>query len=296
MDPPYCHATEAYFRYLIRNYSGEGDFEQFGTSSRTFGPSSRFRMRWNLTERSRFSFSRELANAPVPEHQHYRLHFGRKWYCWCSDQGFGPFSPGSPFLLEERVIGAETKRGHASGPADPEKGPLLDSEVTALSNALRASTMKGTLTLQEQAAIWLALGLGSNPEPLALLREEDFWDVPSMAEGSPVFLLEVPRHKKGHAVPRTEFVERRLNPEIGEVLLALFNQNRTDHPLDDSDSDGRPLFRRQRRERTCPRKAPVPTTATITPRENHFSAMVTRADREACRHLASYGTPPEGGG
>lgn len=267
------HATEAYFSYLIRNYSVRevsNNWEIF----KILWPLPSIQAALEFDGEIPFQFLGELANT-LSEHEQYRLHYGRKWYCWCSDQGFAPFSPEVAFLLDERVIGGNEK-GHAVRSADPDKGPLLDSEVIALSNALRASPTNGTLTLQEQAAIWLALALGSNPEPLALLREEDFWDIPMTENGAPVFLLEVPRHKKGHAAPRAESVDRRLNPEIGEVLLALFNQNRADHPMDLSDSDGRPLFRRQTPRKDLPQEGPG-SDYRYHRSAHEFSLMVTRA-------------------
>ncbi|TIO79349.1 MAG: hypothetical protein E5X74_10125 [Mesorhizobium sp.] len=266
-------ACQAYFRYLIRSYSASEVANNWKTLS-LIAELSAVRVAGRDGVEIQYQFFTELEGF-LPEHEQYRLHYARKWYCWCCDHGFSAFSPEVAFYLEERVIGGNQK-GHAVRSADPDKGPLLDNEVIALSNALRASKTTGTLSLKEQAAVWLALAFGSNPEPMALLREEDFWDVRRSDLEAPIFLLNIPRHKKGHAAPRTDFVERRLNPEIGEIVLALFDQNRADNPLQDGDSDGRPLFRRPNPRKDLPLEGPG-SDYRYHHNASDFSLMVSRA-------------------
>lgn len=230
-------ATEAYFRHLIQNYSAREVGNNWELLKHV----------WLLetvrgSEKIPLQFFTELENV-LPTRETYRLHFARKWYTWCSDAGFPPFSPEVAFHLEQRVIGGNEK-GTAVRSADPEKGPLQDGEVKALGNALRAARTTGAIDLQEETAVWLALAFGSNPEPMALLREEDFWALADSELDAPIYLLNIPRHKKGDSAPRTQFRERRVNPEIGEIVQALINQNRAESPLRNGDSDGRPLFRR----------------------------------------------------
>lgn len=128
--------------------------------------------------------------------------------------------------------------------ADPDGGPLQDAEVAALANALRGARMRNALILREEVAVWLALAFGSNPEPMALLREADLSILPDpdADENTPIYLLNIPRHKKGDASPRMQFRERRVSSEIGELIQALIVQNRTMSPP--QYNDGRPLFRR----------------------------------------------------
>lgn len=236
---PILDATEAYFRHLIQNYSAR----EVGNNW------SLLKHVWPLetvreSEEIPLQFFAELENV-LQTHETYRLHFARKWYAWCGDAGFSPFSPEVAFHLEQRVIGGNEK-GNAVRSADPEQGPLQDGEVNALVNALRAARTTDAIDLNEETAVWLALAFGSNPEPMALLREEDFWALADSEQDAPIYLLNIPRHKKGDTAPRTQFRERRLNPEIGEIVQALIDQNRAENPLRNGDSDGRPLFRRNR--------------------------------------------------
>jgi len=232
-------ATEAYFRHLIQNYSSREVANNWDL----------LKYVWSLetvrgNEDIPVQFLAELESV-LPKHERYRLHFARKWYTWCSDAGYLPFSAEVAFHLEQRVIGGNEK-GAAVRSADPDRGPLQEGEVKALANALRAVRMTAAIDLQEEAAVWLALAFGSNPEPMALLREEDFWALADSDQDAPIYLINVPRHKKGDPAPRTQFRERRVNAEIGEIVQALIGQNRAESPLGSDNNDGRPLFRRSR--------------------------------------------------
>lgn len=174
-------------------------------------------------------------------HEHYRLHYLRKFYNWCCDQGFDGFSEDVAFEMNERVFGGNSK-GEAVLSADPEEGPLDDREIAALTNALRGARDTSKLTLTELAATWLCVGLGSNSGQLALLREEDFTTVTAAGTAGKTYLLNVPRHKKGDPVARSQFRTRKLNAEIGGIVEALIDENcRTSPKVGDR---GRPLLRR----------------------------------------------------
>lgn len=174
-------------------------------------------------------------------HEHYRLHYLRKWYNWCCDQGFDGFSEDVAFEMNERVFGGNSK-GEAVLSADPEEGPLDDREIAALTNALRGARDTSELTLTELAATWLCVGLGSNSGQLALLREEDFTIVTAAGTAGKTYLLNVPRHKKGDPVARSQFRTRKLNAEIGGIVEALIDENRRISPK--VGDRGRPLLRR----------------------------------------------------
>jgi len=266
---PILEATEAYFRHLIRNYSTREVANNWDLLKHVWPLEA---VRGN--EEIPMQFFAELENR-LQAHEKYRLHFARKWYTWCSDAGFLPFSPEVAFHLEQRVIGGNEK-GNAVRSADPEKGPLQDGEVKSLGNALRAARMTAAIELQEETAVWLALAFGSNPEPMALLREEDFWVLADSDEDTPIYLLNIPRHKKGDATPRTQFRERRVNPEIGEIVQALIDQNRAISPPRNGDSDGRPLFRRNSPRGDLPRDG-AGSDYQYHCTSHEFSSLVTRA-------------------
>jgi len=153
----------------------------------------------------------------------WRLHYIRKWYTWCVDQGYDRFSPEVAFALAEMVVGGNAK-GRAVLSGDPEEGPLSDLEVVALLNALRAAGATGAIPLNEQAVAWVFIALGSNPKQIALLREEDLERFCTGGDSEVGYLLRVPRIKKGFA-DRTAFKPRKLTREIGDMLAALIADN-----------------------------------------------------------------------
>ncbi|HML44354.1 site-specific integrase [Chenggangzhangella methanolivorans] len=157
------------------------------------------------------------------ENSIWRLHHVRHWYRSCADYGSAAFSPEVAFELYEKTIGGNRK-GRAVLSLDPEEGPLVDVEITALLNALNDERRRKTFRLDHAAAIWLCIALGCNPKQMALLRE---CDLQLMEEsGVRFFHLKVPRVKKNHDVPRAAFRTRKLTVEIGNVLLSLIAENR----------------------------------------------------------------------
>nr|WP_274597241.1 site-specific integrase [Microvirga tunisiensis] len=153
----------------------------------------------------------------------WEMHYFRHWYRSCVDRGCEAFSAEVAFELDEKRIPGRLK-GQAVLSLDPETGPLNDLEITGLLNALRAAHNRKTLLLDEQAALWLCIALGPNPFQAALLREQD---VEILTEGGQSFIqIRVPRTKKPHQLPRTEFKTRKLTMEIGQRILELIEQNR----------------------------------------------------------------------
>lgn len=211
-------------------------------------------------------------------HEQYRLHYVRKWYNWCCDQGFDGFSAEVAFEVNQLVIGGNRK-GEAVQSADPDEGPLIDLEIVALNNALRASKFTGSLSLAERCSLWLCIALGSNSGPLALLREEDLQKVTAEGVEGVIYQLSVPRHKKRDATPRARFKARKLSAEIGETVEALIAQNRADAPPGD-DGYGRPLFRRQSPRTDLPANGPLAEY-----RHHLVATDMTRLVGEAVRKL-----------
>jgi integrase len=274
-NPAVLATIKAYFRNLIQNFSiGE-----------VVGNWYALRLVWSAP-----SFETACASGgDIPyrvisevrqalgAHEQYRLHYVRKWYNWCCDQGFDSFSAEVAFEINQLVIGGNQK-GEAVQSADPEDGPLIDLEIVALNNALRASKLTGSLSLAERCLLWLCIALGSNASPLALLREEDLEKVDAEGVEGVIYQLRVPRHKKRDATPRAQFKTRKLNSQIGEAVEALIAQNRADAPGDDG--YGRPLFRRQGPRTDLPANGP------LSEYRHHLVANdVTRLVGEAVRKL-----------
>lgn len=152
----------------------------------------------------------------------WRLHYLRHWYRCCVDLGCPHFSEEVAFELDQKVVGGNQK-GHAVLSLDPGEGPLNDLEITALLNALRAAGQSNIITLAELAALWLCVAFGSNPLQLALLRESDVSVIEE--DGRRFIQVNVPRVKKRTEAPRREFRLRKLNQEIGKVVLDLLDEN-----------------------------------------------------------------------
>jgi len=188
-------------------------------------------------------------------HQRHKLSWVRHWFNWCCDQGFEDFSPEVAFQFNELIIGGGPK-GQAVQSADLEEGPLVDTEIVALNNSLRASRLTSVLSTKEQVALWLCIALGSNAGPLALLRERDFEKVDTADAEGVVYQIRVPRHKKGDAVERTQFRTRRLSAEIGQLIDKLIVDNRATSDMS-GDTDGRPLFRRDAKRVDIDEKGPL---------------------------------------
>jgi integrase len=171
----------------------------------------------------------------------WRMHYIRHWYRSCADYGCEAFSPEVAFELEEKKI-PNNRRGQAVLSLDPEGGPLNDLEITGLLNALRAARSDKSRSRDEQAALWLCVALGSNPMQLALLREEDIAVLDQ--DGRSFVQVKVPRMKKRHQAPRTDFKTRKLTPEIGQIVLELIEQNRRRRDVDGwpNEAYGKPVF------------------------------------------------------
>lgn len=179
------------------------------------------------------------AQAGLAAHQRWQLHYARDYYRWCVAQRFPFFDPDVARKLDGIVIGGNTK-GAAVRSADPEKGPLDAMEVASLALALRAARIEGTMPLDEQAAIWLCLAFGANASQFAMMREEDI--DPQLVDGQlATTLVHVPRHKKMHVGPRTEFQTRKANRFVGRVLQDLVAQNNDLRKPNDA-GIARPLF------------------------------------------------------
>ena len=178
----------------------------------------------------------------------YGVRFLRDWYSWCADQGHPGFCPEVAFRLEEVVFGGN-RRAVAVRTMDPEGGPLVDTEVVALLNALRASEVDDRLTLQEQVAVWLCIALGGNAQHYALMQEEDFNRFTYSDGDDVIFQIRVPRMKKGHVRERMDFKARKLIPQIGLLVEELLRKNRArfmqDHEADLGSAMPVPLFMRE---------------------------------------------------
>jgi hypothetical protein len=95
--------------------------------------------------------------------------------------------------------------------------------------------------------LWLAIALGCNPLAYALLREEDYKPITEHGTGRIQHMLYVPRVKKGDEEYRAQFHPQILNDEIGSLVAALIEHNRSRRKNDGwIDEHAHPLFVRFR--------------------------------------------------
>jgi hypothetical protein len=195
-------ATIAYFKHLVRNYAARSSSGAWYALQKMW-TSSAFQAACAAGDEIPYKAISEAMSAFEP-HQRYKLSWVRHWFNWCCDQGYEDFSPEVAFRFNELVIGGGPK-GQAVQSADPNEGPLVDTEIVAFNNLLRASRLNGVLSLKEQVVLWLCIALGSNTDPIALLREDDFEKVGTADTEGVVYQIRVPRHKKGDCAERMQF-------------------------------------------------------------------------------------------
>ena len=169
----------------------------------------------------------------------WKLHYGRAMYRWCTQSGHSGFDQQVLDQVEDWRIGGNLK-GKAVRSRDPDEGPLTAWEVSAIVSALRAGRLTGLIPLREQAAIALALAFGSNASQFASMREED---VEPLRSGDEIaaWIVGIPRHKKGEALSRSSFRQRKLTGLYGEIVHDLVEWNQTQPTFE---NDARPLIRK----------------------------------------------------
>jgi hypothetical protein len=174
---------------------------------------------------------------------HYRLHYVRAWYCWCSDQGMNQFPEEIARRLRQLKIGGN-ETGHAVRTMDPIKGAYDELEFIALTTKLRALGPT-LLTTMENTVCWLSIALGGHPLSYALAREDDYKPLKEVDTDRVHARFDLPRIKKGHATFREEGHPKMLNEEIGAWVNRLVMENQA-HRAQQGWPEGcaYPLFRR----------------------------------------------------
>ena len=258
-------ANTAYIVHLIKHYSPTEVYQNF-SALKLLARSPTFQDACLSDDTLSAKFASELA-ADLG-HQTHRIHYLRKWYEWCYDQGVVNFSAEEAFRLREMSFGGNAK-GVAVQSSDPNEGPLVDSEIVALLNALQASRMTGSLSLMELTALWLCVALGCNPQQFVLLRVEDFERLTTEDADGAMYIVRVPRMKKGHAHPRTDFKTRKLTAEIGQIveLLTAETRSKTEGFVRNDPALATPLFSRN-----------SPDPAVLGTPTHEYALGVTRAD------------------
>lgn len=238
-DGPHLNSIRRWVVFNLRHKSIIGTAKGFLYATALFNSPAFISAAENQIPIPYLAFSQALSSLDAKNR--WRLHYARDYYIWCYRQQFPHFLSDVVRKLKSIVIGGNTK-GEAVRSADPNQGPLDAMEVAAITTALRAARLEGTMPVDEQAALWLCLAFGANASQYAMMREEDI--APEILNGQVVTtLVSVPRHKKRYVLARTEFKVRKANRFVGRVLEDLLDANEQVCPKSSS-NDTRPVFRR----------------------------------------------------
>lgn len=148
----------------------------------------------------------------------YNFHRLRAWYIWGAD--FLPelgFDPEEAYKWQQVEVPGNEK-GVAVRTSDPNGGPLNDAELIILRRALMSDLDMDPLSVQQRAAMWLALVFGRNPSNYILMRQGDFSKLDDDVDD--LWVLKIPRIKK-RTLPRTLFKQEYVEPSLAAVLHAL---------------------------------------------------------------------------
>ncbi|MCP9759187.1 site-specific integrase [Aquitalea sp. S1-19] len=111
-------------------------------------------------------------------------------------------------------------KGNAKGVAiltvDPYYGAFSDIELEAIQAALNEAYEQKSIQEKDYLLAWLFMLLGSRPSQFSLLKVCDVI-APTLKDGSYLYILRVPRVKQ-RKVPRLEFKERLITPQVGKLL------------------------------------------------------------------------------
>jgi len=143
-------------------------------------------------------------------------------------------------LLKQLRIQGNLK-GEAVLTMDPEYGPFTDIEVQSIQAGLDRSLSDGQISLEGYLIVYLYMLLGQRSVQYSALKVCDVSVIRS-TDGTPVYTLRIPRAKQRAQLSRTEFKDRVLIPQIGELLVAYANQVRAKYADRLPDPSEAPLF------------------------------------------------------
>ncbi|SNR39766.1 site-specific integrase [Puniceibacterium sediminis] len=140
--------------------------------------------------------------------------FFKKWH----DLNLETVDPSIPkFFNEVRIRG--NMKGEAVSTMDPETGPFTDLELQSISLRLNAEFAAGNITTEDYLLVILTMIFGVRPKQLASLKIQDL-SAFHADDGSPLYILNVPRAKQRSTLSRSQLKPRTLIPELGKLLEA----------------------------------------------------------------------------
>jgi len=142
--------------------------------------------------------------------------------------------------LLSQIIIKGNKKGEAVRTADPDIGAYTEIETQALFRELKNKFHSKEISLKEYSLFSLFLAFGMRNIQYAQMKVCDIQYINGM-DGADTYLVKIPRGKK-RVIPRSSFLEMRLNPEAGALILEYANQVRSKYVSELQDVELLPLF------------------------------------------------------
>lgn len=159
--------------------------------------------------------------------------------------GYPGVTDDSVVLLNQLHIQCNRK-GEAVLTHDPIHGPFTDIEIQSLQSSFDEAYLNGKVDRESYLLVYLFMLLGQRPTQYAALKVRDV-SVTYANDGTPAYSLRIPRAKQRNKISRTEFKERMLIPQIGELLVHHSNELRAIFHGQLPDPSDAPLFPAKRR-------------------------------------------------
>ena len=142
--------------------------------------------------------------------------------------------------LLSQIIIKGNKKGEAVRTADPDIGAYTEIETQALFRELKNKFHSKEISLKEYSLFSLFLAFGMRNIQYAQMKVCDIQYI-NGRDGADTYLVKIPRGKK-RVIPRSSFLEMRLNPEAGALILEYANQVRSKYVSELQDVELLPLF------------------------------------------------------
>ncbi len=170
----------------------------------------------------------------------------QKWH----DLGYVGVSADAIALLKQlRTQG--NRKGEAVLTHDPIHGPFTDIELESLRFALDRAYGDGEVGREGYLLAYLFMLLGQRPVQYVALKVRDV-GVSRATDGTPVYTLKIPRAKQRNQLSRSEFKNRVLIPQLGELLVQHANAVQAEFQGRLADPSDAPLFPASRRFSNAP--------------------------------------------
>lgn len=119
-------------------------------------------------------------------------------------------------LKNLRLVG--NRKGEAVLTMDVLNGPFSEIEFVAIHDSIDQAYADGVINLVDYILVWLFMALGPRPIQYASLKVCDI-EMSQTKDGTPIYILNLPRAKQRERMSRTTFSQKVLIPQIGEKVV-----------------------------------------------------------------------------